>query len=246
MDFFKFRAHHLLLLLVLLPILSAEEDNIPPILAPYFDNICNDVECGKGRCEKAPGKPFNFICKCERDWKRTHHDDDDNEDDLQFLPCIVPKCSVDYSCLPAPPPAPPIPHNMSFFDPCYWTYCGEGTCKKNTTHGQSCQCKTGYSNLLDIPAFPCFNDCAIGDDCQKKGVRLSNSTASSPSSSTPSSIFNTNNGGNDSNGATSFMLKNYHWMAIFLASAAVALLNYEEGMAFYPHQQTYSLMLLLH
>lgn len=24
--------------------------------------------------------------------------------------------SLNYSCLPAPPPAPPIPHNMSFFD----------------------------------------------------------------------------------------------------------------------------------
>ncbi|KAF3679519.1 putative ribose-5-phosphate isomerase-like [Capsicum annuum] len=123
----------------------------------YIDNICKDVECGKGSCEKAPGKPFNFICKCEGGWKRTHHDDDDDEDDLKFLPCIVPKCSVDYSCLPAPPPAPPIPHNMSFFDR------------------------------------------AIGADCQRKGIRLSNSTASSPSSSTPPSIFNTNSGGNDNN-----------------------------------------------
>ncbi|XP_059312238.1 uncharacterized protein LOC132063618 isoform X1 [Lycium ferocissimum] len=224
MDFSKFRAY-LPLLLVMLPMLAATEDSIPPVLAPYFgtslfDNICNDVDCGKGSCEQAPGKPFNFICNCERGWKRTHHDNDDDEDDLQFLPCIVPKCSVDYSCLPAPPPAPPIPHNTSFFDPCYWIYCGEGTCKKNITHGQTCECEYGYSNLLGIPAFPCFNDCAIGSDCQKQGIRLSNSTASSPSS-----IFNTNNGGDDNNGATTFMPKNSHWMAILLASAAMALLN---------------------
>ncbi|XP_060218159.1 uncharacterized protein LOC132645273 [Lycium barbarum] len=223
MDFSKFRAY-LPLLLVMLPMLAATEDSIPPVLAPYFDNICNDVDCGKGSCEQAPGKPFNFICNCERGWKRTHHDnddDDDDEDDLQFLPCIVPKCSVDYSCLPAPPPAPPIPHNMSFFDPCYWIYCGEGTCKKNITHGQTCECEYGYSNLLGIPTFPCFNDCAIGSDCQQQGIRLLNSTAYSPAPS-PSSIFN---GGDDNNGATSFMPKNSHWMAILLASAAMALLN---------------------
>lgn len=36
MDLFKFRAHYLLLLLVLLPMLAAKEDGIPPSLAPYF------------------------------------------------------------------------------------------------------------------------------------------------------------------------------------------------------------------
>lgn len=58
----------------------------------YIEKICKDVECGKGSCEAAAGKPFNFVCKCEKGWKRTRHDDDDDEDDLQFLPCIVPKC----------------------------------------------------------------------------------------------------------------------------------------------------------
>lgn len=36
MDFIKLRAHYLLLLLVLLPMLAAKEDSIPPVLAPYF------------------------------------------------------------------------------------------------------------------------------------------------------------------------------------------------------------------
>ncbi|XP_009771089.1 uncharacterized protein [Nicotiana sylvestris] len=214
-----FRAYVLVLFVMLPIVLAAEEDSISPVLAPYLEKICKDVECGKGSCEAAAGKPFNFECKCEKGWKRTHHDDDDDEDDLEFLPCIVPKCSLNYSCLPAPPPAPPIPHNMSFFDPCYWIYCGEGTCKKNITHGQTCQCNSGFSNLLNIPAFPCFSDCAIGADCEKLGIRLSNSTASSPSSSTSSSNID------DNNGATSFMPRSSHWIAIFLASAAMALLN---------------------
>lgn len=42
---------------------------------------------------------------------------------------------------------------------CYWAYCGEGTCVKNLTYGQTCQCNRGYTNLLNISSFPCYSDC---------------------------------------------------------------------------------------
>lgn len=45
------------------------------------------------------------------------------------------------------------------FVACYWIYCGEGTCTKNLTYTHTCQCKTGYYNLLNVSAFPCYSDC---------------------------------------------------------------------------------------
>ncbi|KAG6415596.1 hypothetical protein SASPL_123009 [Salvia splendens] len=72
-------------------LMAAKGDNhVPPSLAPFFDDLCKEVECGKGSCEAAPGSPFNFKCNCEQGWKRTRLDD---EDDLEFLPCIIPNCT---------------------------------------------------------------------------------------------------------------------------------------------------------
>ncbi|KAA8536993.1 hypothetical protein F0562_029471 [Nyssa sinensis] len=168
----------LAMLLVLLP-MSVKGDSVHPNLSPYFDsNICNEVECGKGSCQAAAGKPFNFVCQCDNGWKRTRLD---NEEDLQFLPCVIPNCTLDYSCMPAAPPAPAIPYNLSFFDPCYWTYCGEGSCTKNLTYTHTCQCNPGYYNLLNVTAFPCFSECALGSDCAQLGIKVSNSSSSSPS-----------------------------------------------------------------
>ncbi|THG10764.1 hypothetical protein TEA_010672 [Camellia sinensis var. sinensis] len=100
-----------------------------------------------------------------------------------IAPILVPYAgSLDYSCMPAAPPAPSvIPLNSSLFDPCYWVYCGGGTCTKNKTMTHTCQCNPGYSNLLNITAFPCYSDCALGSDCAKLGIKVSNSTSSSNS-----------------------------------------------------------------
>ncbi|KAL6568246.1 hypothetical protein OROHE_003930 [Orobanche hederae] len=107
--------------LILLPLASRGDNDVPTNLAPFFahthtrtDDLCKEVECGKGSCETAIGSPFNFKCKCNNGWKRTRINDD--EQDLEFLPCIIPDCEVDYSCMPAAPPLPATPHNISFFD----------------------------------------------------------------------------------------------------------------------------------
>lgn len=47
-------------------------------------------------------------------------------------------------------------HNLSA---CYWMYCGEGTCTKNSTYTHTCQCNSGHYNLYNISAFPCFSEC---------------------------------------------------------------------------------------
>ncbi|CAL5330464.1 unnamed protein product [Camellia sinensis] len=176
----------IILAAVVLPVSAKASDGIAPALAPYVDNICNDVECGKGNCTVALNSTFNFKCECENGWKRTRFD---SEQDLLFLPCVIPNCSLDYSCMPAAPPAPSVPLNSSVFDPCYFVYCGEGTCTKNKTMTHTCQCNPGYSNLLNITAFPCYSDCALGSDCAKLGIKVSNSTSNSTSSSNSNQEF---------------------------------------------------------
>ncbi|KAL3537830.1 hypothetical protein ACH5RR_001196 [Cinchona calisaya] len=193
------------LLIILLPI--ATKGNDP--FSPLFDNICNEVQCGKGTCQASPGYPFNFKCICESGWKRTHLD---NEDNLQFMPCVIPNCSLDYSCMPAAPPVPPVPYNTSFFDPCYWIYCGEGTCVKNSTYTHICQCNGGYSNLYNVAAFPCFSECAIGSDCSRLGVKVAKSTSSPNSDASP---------------AKSTLPGKFQWMGIFLISGFVLLGKWE-------------------
>ncbi|PSS10110.1 Slit 2 protein like [Actinidia chinensis var. chinensis] len=191
----------LAILLVLLPMIAKGDDNN---LTPFYENMCNEVQCGRGSCKVAVGSPFNFKCECDSGWKRTRLD---NESSLEFLPCIVPNCSVEYSCMPAAPPTPAIPYNLSFFDPCYWIYCGEGTCTKNLTYTHTCQCNNGYYNLLNVSTFPCYSDCAIGSDCEKLGITTSKSTSSTPSSSR----------------AISILLGKFHWIAISLMSIAMVL-----------------------
>ncbi|KAL8555087.1 hypothetical protein ACS0TY_003042 [Phlomoides rotata] len=210
MAFSNFQAF-MAIMLLLVP-LAAKGDDVPPGLAPFYDELCKEVECGRGSCEAAPGSPSQFKCNCENGWKRTRLDDQD-ENDLEFLPCIIPNCTVDYSCMPAPPPAPPIPRNSStFFDPCQWIYCGEGTCSKNKSYSHTCQCNPGYSNLLNISAFPCYSDCATGSDsCRRLGIKAASSTSNGSNSSS-----------NDNSNAIAFCVGKFNWMAVLLATAAVS------------------------
>lgn len=190
----------LAMLLVFLPMTAIGDDLSDAILG----RICNETECGKGTCKASLDYKFTFKCECDPGWKRTRFD---NEDDVEFLPCVIPNCSLDYSCMTAPPPAPSNPQNESVFDPCYWMYCGEGTCKKTATYLHECQCNTGFSNLLNITAFPCYSDCALGSDCEKLGIKVANSSA------TPDSH------------ASSFQPGKFHLITIVMMFVAVALWN---------------------
>ncbi|KAI3499685.1 hypothetical protein L1887_35490 [Cichorium endivia] len=201
----------MLLVFVLLSSIAQGDDNIniPPTLSPFFDNICDQVNCGKGNCSVDLTKPFNFVCQCDPGWKRTRSNDNE-EDDHQFLPCVIPNCTLDYSCMPAPPPSPPIPDNISFFDPCYWTYCGEGTCTKNLSYTHTCECNPGFTNLMNTSHFPCFSNCALGTDCRRLGIRVLDAT--SPS-----------DGGSGTNQGNNFLHGGFHWIGITVISVAMAL-----------------------
>ncbi|KAI9084828.1 hypothetical protein K1719_033234 [Acacia pycnantha] len=197
----------ILAVLVLLIPMSAKGGPLDDILG----KVCDEVECGKGKCVVNTSLPLNFICECDSGWKRTK-DYDNYTYANNFLPCVIPECSLDYGCQSAPPPVPDkdFPFNLSAFDPCYWAYCGEGRCSRNRTHTYSCLCDTGYFNLVNISVFPCYSSCTIGSDCSRLGIKVADSTSSE---------------GVGSDAATSVRAGRLHWMVMLLLSTAVVMWN---------------------
>ncbi|CAL4912693.1 unnamed protein product [Urochloa decumbens] len=144
---------------------------LAPIFAPVINSICSTVACGKGNCTVAPGT-LGYRCECDPGWTQLHVGDN-----LRFLPCVIPNCSIDSSCsntssAPAPTPLPP-PKNFSL-DPCELAYCGTGgTCKNGS----------GLSY-----------HCSIGADCSRIGILpFSNSSNNSPAPPSSESISNNGN-----------------------------------------------------
>ncbi|KAK7277836.1 hypothetical protein RJT34_22854 [Clitoria ternatea] len=191
-------------LMLLLPMV-AKGDLTDDILG----KVCEEVECGKGNCVVNTSYPLGFVCECQSGWKRTQEDNDDTYA-TSFLPCVIPQCSLNYGCQPAPPPVPEknFPQNFSAFDPCYWAYCGEGTCTKNRTHTYRCECNPNYFNLLNISVFPCYSECTLGSDCSRLGIKVAaDSTTGSGSQENSASIFR---GG-------------VHWMVMLLVSTGMVM-----------------------
>ncbi|KAL6971619.1 hypothetical protein U1Q18_031300 [Sarracenia purpurea var. burkii] len=145
------------------------------------DDVCKEVECGKGTCKPSVESPLLFECECDSGWKQSRPDHDKV---LKFLPCIIPNCTLNFSCSEAAPPVQDkeSQHNKSFFDPCHWSDCGGGTCNKTTPFSYKCECQEGYYNLLKFSVLPCFRDCALGMDCSSLGISVSNKSTSPPSS----------------------------------------------------------------
>ncbi|XP_018826299.1 uncharacterized protein LOC108995230 [Juglans regia] len=193
-------------LLVLLSMTSLGSSDTSP-LDDFLGRVCEDVECGKGNCSADLSYPLGFKCECNTGWKRTR----DEDDDLTFLPCVIPNCTLDYGCQPAPPPVPEkeIPRNLSAFDPCYWAYCGEGTCTKNKTHTHRCECKSGFFNLLNVSAFPCYSECTLGSDCSRLGITVAKTSADG-------------SGGSTGQG-TSFLPGKFHWMATLMVILGIVM-----------------------
>ncbi|XP_020587437.1 slit homolog 2 protein [Phalaenopsis equestris] len=192
----------------------ASGDFLSPLLSPVLNGLCNAVYCGKGSCKVSENSSFGFSCQCNPGWTQFHI-----EDHLSFLPCLIPNCSINYSCSkvsapPAPAPFPAPPHNFTLFDPCAWSFCGGGECVRSSTFEHSCECKKGYSNLLNVSSFPCYKDCSIGADCSNLGIGLSNS------SSAPSSQPSLSDNG-DSSAGDYHAMNILQWLVVFMTSLAM-------------------------
>uniref|UniRef100_A0A2N9F5C1 EGF-like domain-containing protein n=1 Tax=Fagus sylvatica TaxID=28930 RepID=A0A2N9F5C1_FAGSY len=170
----------LAVLLVLQPWIALS-DFLAPLLSPVID-VCKEVECGQGTCKPSSNSTFLFECECHPGWTQTRLSHDDH---LQFLPCVVPNCTVNYSCNKAPSPVQEKGSraNVSIFDPCHWTECGGGSCNRTSGFTYNCECAEGYYNILNVTAFACVQDCAIGMDCTNLGISSSHkSTSTAPTS----------------------------------------------------------------
>ncbi|GER43975.1 latent-transforming growth factor beta-binding protein 2, partial [Striga asiatica] len=145
------------------------------------NNPCGENICGKGNCVVSSNSTFGYECECDSGWKQVLADDDEN---LKFLPCVIPNCTLNNDCANALPPASDNHKNanFSFLDPCFWTYCGGGSCNKTSIFTHSCECDEGYFNLFNSTSFPCYKECALGLDCASLGLNMNNSTTSRPGS----------------------------------------------------------------
>ncbi|KAK7393718.1 hypothetical protein VNO78_22282 [Psophocarpus tetragonolobus] len=158
---------------------SATSDLLSPLLSPIFDEVCKGVECGKGTCKPSKNSTFFFECECHPGWKQALSND---KMGFKFLPCIVPNCTLDYSCSKAPAPVQEKNRklNGSNFDVCNWVDCGGGSCNKTSNFSYNCECDAGYDNLLNVTAFPCFRECSLGMGCSEVGISVKNSSTAAP------------------------------------------------------------------
>ncbi|CAA2993604.1 vitamin K-dependent S-like [Olea europaea subsp. europaea] len=184
-------------------------------LSPIFGDACKEDVCGKGNCRASNDTSFGFVCECEAGWKQARSE---NDTDFKFLPCVIPNCTLNYSCGQAPAPAPETGKraNLSIFDPCHWTDCGGGSCNKTSLFTHRCECKEGYYNLLNVTAFPCFKECAIGMDCSKLGFGVMNKSTS------PSSP---NLADNSSNQASFVPRNEFAWSIITATTLALVMVK---------------------
>lgn len=201
----------LTILLALQPTTTISEI-LSPLLSPIFDEVCKEVECGKGTCKPSNDSPLYFACECNPGWMQTRPAHDDH---LKFFPCVIPNCTLDYSCKEAPSPVQEKENraNLSLFDPCRWTDCGGGSCNKTSKFTHTCECREGYYNLLNITTFPCLRECSIGLDCLNLGITSSNKSTSS----TPSMADN------GKNQAKTILQGNFYLWIIFMLSWAMVM-----------------------
>ncbi|XP_050240677.1 uncharacterized protein LOC126689503 isoform X5 [Quercus robur] len=157
---------------------------LPPVFPPVFDDVCKEVVCGKGTCKPSNQSAFFlFECECDPGWKQANFGLAEN---FKLLPCVVPDCTINYSCKNASSPVQDKGSraNESIFDPCYWTNCGGDSCNKSSNFTYSCECAKDYYNILNDTSLPCFQDCAIGTDCLTLKISSSNkSTSGTPACS---------------------------------------------------------------
>ncbi|KAJ0092302.1 hypothetical protein Patl1_25306 [Pistacia atlantica] len=200
-------------LLVALQPMATTSGFLPPILAPAFNSVCQEVECGRGDCQPSMNSTFFYECVCDPGWMQTTSDDNNQ---YKFLPCVIPNCTMNYSCMAAPAPVQQkSTTNLSIFDICKWTNCGGGLCNTTSMFAYTCECEAGYYNLLNVSAFPCYKECAIGMDCAGLGISMPNQ------SSPPSTVL----ADDSQNQAGSNFLGTYYLLVLLMLSLVMVLRN---------------------
>ncbi|GAA0153285.1 hypothetical protein LIER_11562 [Lithospermum erythrorhizon] len=155
------------------------------VIAPIVDGfLCNLAPCGKGVCKLTNNATFpGYECECGPGW---------NQVGPKFMPCVVPNCTLDSSCMATPGKAN---GHFSPLDFCTYADCGGGVCN-NTAFPYSCECDEGYGNLLNMKLFSCVKDCALGLDCNHLQIPLQNNTVKPNNTDTNGSLVSSSSSGN--------------------------------------------------
>ncbi|KAL4559963.1 hypothetical protein LXL04_032109 [Taraxacum kok-saghyz] len=126
-------------------------------------DACANVTCGEGHC--VPDlMGLLFHCECNPGWKTIQ------VGPMSFGSCIIPNCTVDFSCGGTEPPTPPFPP-INFTSPaCNLVWCGDGDCVVNGTTGHYCRCHERAANLFKNPELICMQQCYLGGDCNRLGL----------------------------------------------------------------------------
>ncbi|CAH1442543.1 unnamed protein product [Lactuca virosa] len=146
-----------------------------------LQDACTNVTCGEGTC--VPDLlGLLFHCDCNPGWKTIQ------VGPMSFGACIIPNCTLDFSCGGTQPPTPPFPPPINFTSPCNLVWCGDGDCVVNSTGtGHYCQCHDRAANLFNNPEFVCMKQCYLDGDCNRLGL--------GPPPSPPSSVASPGPGG---------------------------------------------------
>ncbi|KAL8252401.1 hypothetical protein R6Q59_036094 [Mikania micrantha] len=138
-----------------------------------LQDACKDKDCGQGKCvADQPVPELLFHCECDVGWKTIM------VGPMPFGSCIIPNCTIDFSCGGKYPPTPPLPP-INFTSPCNLVWCGDGDCVVNGTD-HYCQCHERAANLFHNPKFICMQQCYLDGDCDH--LRLFPSSPPPPSS----------------------------------------------------------------
>ncbi|KAI7737325.1 hypothetical protein M8C21_016183, partial [Ambrosia artemisiifolia] len=176
-------------------------------------DVCKEVKCGQGTCKQSNGSIIPFECECSPGWKQlATSDNGDDDQGWKFLPCVIPNCTLNYSCSKAPPPSQENEKrgNGSILDACQWTDCGGGKCVTTSLFNHKCECSEGYYNLLNLTFSPCFKECSFGSDCKDLGIGLMDKPSPPPSLSA------------DRSNQASYRLKgSYDWLIFAFALMAI-------------------------
>ncbi|KAK9069763.1 hypothetical protein SSX86_010159 [Deinandra increscens subsp. villosa] len=124
-----------------------------------LQDVCQDKDCGEGKCVPDLILPdLLFHCECNVGWSTIM------VGPMSFGSCIIPNCTVDFSCGGKYPPTPPLPPLNLTISPCSLVWCGDGDCVVNGTD-HYCQCHDRAANLLHDPKLICMQQCYLEGDC---------------------------------------------------------------------------------
>ncbi|KAJ0530506.1 hypothetical protein HanHA89_Chr10g0390631 [Helianthus annuus] len=129
------------------------------------DDACQLLGCGEGQCV-ADHNRLSYHCECNREWKTMM------VAPMPFPSCIVPNCTVDFSCGGrAPPPPPPQRSPFNITNVCNLVWCGDGDCVADENR-HYCRCHDDADNLNNNSSFICVKRCVFRADCNHLGIGL--------------------------------------------------------------------------